>query len=416
MCYNGSIMEEITLTRDQKNALGAILTWLRAGTKQYLTVGGYAGTGKTTLIAAIREAMAQQSGWGDTSVAFCSFTGKAANVLEQKLRSSQVLQEHDSCSTIHRLIYEPAYDAEDRFVGFRRVRNISKDVIIVDEGSMVREDVWRDILSFQKPVLVVGDHGQLPPVGDRFHLMAHPAVTLQEVVRQATGNPIIELSRGIQRGEEVPFGNYQDVIHKMPLEEAENEGVVDQLFARYSRDMHVLCAKNGTRVALNNRIRSSLGFRQPEPIEGDRVVCLRNNYYYGIYNGMLGTIMRIRNDPPHWYRARVALEESDREFYGSISKHQFGKHYTLTPSSLSAIDADLRWKEVGCLFDWGYALTVHKAQGSEAETVVVFEEYSDAQSQEERRRWLYTAVTRATGRVYIFTPTEPMGEDEISLD
>ncbi len=399
------------LTKDQDNALGAILTWLTAGRNQWLTVGGYAGTGKTTLIATARRAMRDHAQLKDRRIAFCSFTGKAAHVLERKLHAAGAVYEGDSCSTIHRLIYEPVYDADKRFAGFRTVQSIEQDVIIVDEGSMVREDIWRDLLSFEKPVLVVGDHGQLPPVGDRFNLMQDPAVTLRHIVRQEQDNPIIDISRRVQAGEDIPFGNYKDAVYKLSQSEAETEGIVDRLFAGFGETMQVLCGTNKTRVALNRRIREQVGIRHPEPQAGERVVCLKNDYYRGVYNGMPGTIERLRNDPPHWYRARVSLYGQEHEFYGRIFKHQFGRPYTMNPSRLSAIDSEIQWKEVGGLFDWGYALTVHKAQGSEAETVVVFDEPFADQPDDERRRWLYTAVTRATERLYIIAPDETDEEE-----
>src|SRR5689334_3223585 len=92
-----------TLSPDQAAALRQIGAWYRGHTSPYLTLGGYAGTGKTTLIAYLRQALRQHD--ETARVAFCAYTGKAARVLQERLKDQRVRVKGDSVGTIHSLIY-----------------------------------------------------------------------------------------------------------------------------------------------------------------------------------------------------------------------------------------------------------------------------------------------------------------------
>jgi exodeoxyribonuclease-5 len=155
----------------------------------------------------------------------------------------------------------------------------------------------------------------------------------------------------------------------------------------------ILSGYNRTRIKLNKGIRQLLNFESPTPSQGDRVICLQNNYKKEIFNGMMGTILDITEhkvDNLVYFDAEIELDDEDYPYYGKISKEQFGKERTLRKIS-EELD----------LFDFGYALTVHKAQGSQAKRVVVFEERFSKMNDEMWRRWLYTAVTRAQEELYI---------------
>jgi len=146
-------------------------------------------------------------------------------------------------------------------------------------------------------------------------------------------------------------------------------------------------------VKLNQGIRQLLGFESVDPTQGDRVICLKNNHKEEIFNGMMGTILDISEDSLgdfKYYNAEIELDGEDFPYMGKISKEQFGQQSTVnnTPDGID-------------LFDFGYALTVHKAQGSQANRVVVFEERFSMMDDEMWRRWLYTAVTRAEKELYI---------------
>ncbi len=392
----------IRLNEGQSAAYDKIVAWLGANTKQHLTLGGYAGTGKTTLIAHLRKRLTRSMRFKRYSVAFCCFTGKAANVLKQKLDEQTALRFGDSCSTIHALIYKAVLDEKGNAIAWTRkaVEELTQDLIIVDEASMVNADIWEDLRSYGKPILVVGDHGQLPPIGENFNLMADPELRLERIVRQESENPIIRLSMLIRDGGEIPVGEYGPHVRKVASLSTQE---LNAEFMRYDNSTMVLCGFNKTRVALNARIRGVLNFDQPEPTIGERVICLRNNRKENIYNGMLGTIEGIEPQHDDWYRSQIRLDGERYAFEGTISRHQFGLPTTLrTEEDLARLGIDeVAVKDLGDLFDWGYALTVHKAQGGEAKNVIVFEEKLPKYDRDTWQRWLYTAVTRSSERLLI---------------
>jgi len=389
-----------SLSRDQRRVLDSVLAWWKDGQSQHITIGGYAGTGKTTLIGAIKNAIAAER--PETATAFCCFTGKASRVLREKLREAKAIERHDTCGTIHSLIYIPVLDARQRIAGWDLVDTIPHELVFVDEASMVNEEIWRDLCSFGARIVAVGDHGQLPPIEGRFNLMEDPQLKLEKIHRQEEGNPIIRLSMMAREEGRIPVGVHGPGIEKMDRELEETEERVDGLFAGVDPDTMVLCGTNRTRVALNRRIRALLGREGDEPVPGDRVICLRNNYMSRmciLFNGMLGTVLELekagRGRKWHWYKATIEMDGEDRPYTGNISRYQFNN-----PVTSRSVEG-LSHAEVGDLFDMGYAVTVHKAQGSQARRVILFEEYTPLWKGEMWNRWLYTAVTRAERELFI---------------
>lgn len=395
MCHNGC-MSRYTLSSDQAAALREIGAWYRNKSAPFLTLGGYAGTGKTTLIAYLRQALREHD--EHAGVAFCAYTGKAAQVLAEKLREQRVMRRGDSVSTIHSLIYtsEETADGSPRWI---RKDKLERDLIVVDEASMVDETIWRDLLSFEVPVLAVGDHGQLPPVGSSFNLMAEPVLRLERVFRQAQGSPIIEVAAMARTAGAIPVAEFGPGVRKLNQRLPETGQAVQEMLENWRPELLVLCGYNATRVKLNTAIRGMRDIEGPEPQTGDVVVCLRNNRARHLYNGMLGRIRHLSkasgSEGSDWYEAEIELEGEDYRYSGYILREQFGAQTTL-PDVPLAPDG-----ERGDLWDFGYALTVHKAQGSQAPGVLVFEERFPRSSDEEWRRWLYTAVTRAETRLTV---------------
>jgi exodeoxyribonuclease-5 len=333
----------------------------------------------------------------DARVAFCAFTGKAVRVLEQTLKKQHVARRKDNISTIHGLIYNTELDRDGHVTGWRRKSELEFDLIIVDEASMVTAEIWNDLLSFEKPILAVGDHGQLPPVGENFNLMADPMIRLERVYRQAAGSPIVEVATLARTGGNIPAGRYGNDVIKYSRSD-ENIGIVmEELMEQWRPDWLVLSNFNHTRVKLNTSLRGRMGFEYPDPLAGDHVICLRNNTTAKLFNGMTGTIQDIRSaddDPDNaWWQAVIKLD--DFEYEGLVLREQFGAAKTINP--VPPTPGGTR----GDLFDFGYALTVHKAQGSSADTVLLFEERSKHMTDDDWRRWLYTAVTRAERQLII---------------
>jgi exodeoxyribonuclease-5 len=197
---------------------------------------------------------------------------------------------------------------------------------------------------------------------------------------------------------EIPAGRYGDSVVKYSRSSDDIGVTMEELLEQWRPDWLVLSGYNHTRVRLNASLRARMGFETPEPTTGDHVICLRNNTVAKLYNGMTGIITWIEpavdDDQHEWWEAGIQLDE--RAYVGQILRAQFGARETVSPVPLLP-----GTKIRGDLFDFGYALTVHKAQGSSADTVLVFEERSKHMNDDDWRRWLYTAVTRAERQLYI---------------
>lgn len=380
------------VSKDQKLAINNLLNWFGSKNSQYITLGGYAGTGKTTLISILRDKIKKKH--KKVRVAFVSYTGKASRVLRNKLEENKTVINGDFVGTVHSLIYSPVINDKEEIVGWKKKEVVEQELIIIDEASMVSASIWNDLLSFNKLIIAVGDHGQLPPIEGSFNLMEKPILHLREIHRQAKNNPIIKLSILAREEGRIPIGVFGKGIKKLDGRQAWVTNEIEEELKNYNFDSMVLCGYNNTRVKLNKVIRSGLGFENKEVGVGDKVICLRNNHSVGIFNGMLGTVESISSKNEDWWEADIAMDD-DVYYSGLIAKEQFGK-----TSGVNFGEKRGRYMK-GDLFDFGYALTVHKAQGSQSRKVILFEERFSKMDDEAWRRWLYTAITRAEEELFV---------------
>ena len=366
----------MTLTDDQQIAYDAIMSFVGDKKRKLLTLGGFAGTGKTTLIGEVSKQLKKDK----VRIAFCAFSGKASTVLRSKLKG---LMDHDDyCGTIHSLIYTlVGKDKETRELYFDvGVESLDFDLIVIDEASMLNKTVFQDLADFGIPILAVGDHGQLPPVGGNFNLMENPDIKLEKIMRQAEGNPIIKLSMVAREEGKLRFEQGPHIKKVDKLYHLIESGELD-----YNNSI-VLCAKNKTRVVTNNLVRKKLGITTGCPEVGEPLICLLNNRNQRIYNGNIGRLKEIQ-----YYGSvySVEINMGDFLFCGDIMPDQFGQQYLLERQQ----DMDM--------FDWAYCITVHKSQGSEWDNVCLIAERMGRQTDDEWRRWLYTGVTRAREKLFI---------------
>lgn len=353
----------------QDDALLSVDRWLKDGASQIFRLFGYAGAGKTTLARHIAEN-------AGGNVAFAAFTGKAAHVMRQKGCTG--------ASTIHALMYRPASNEDDDgpvFVLRRNAPAADADLIIIDECSMVGEDLGRDLLSFGKPLLVLGDPAQLPPVsGGGYFTKDEPDFMLTEIHRQAADNPIIRLSMAIREGRD--FDENSEECRIIPRRAVDQDIIL-------SADQ-ILVGANRTRSRMNERIRTLLNYNGPAPEAGERLVCLRNNKTKGLLNGGLWIVEHKRKPRGQRLRYTARPEEGGRSVSLSIPAAFFTDGPDAVPYNR---------RKGADEFDFGYALTVHKAQGSQWDSVVLFDE--SFMFREQHARWLYTGVTRAAKKLVV---------------
>lgn len=334
---------EIELTEEQMHCASEI-SKLK---KKVQTLGGLAGTGKTTVISYLMRKMSKFT--------CCAFTGKAAEVLRSKDVDAQ---------TIHSLIYSPTdektADGDPIFIKKDSLGDIKG--IIVDEASMVGPMIYKDLLTFNLPIIFVGDHGQLEPVGEDVHLMKNPDFKLETIHRNA--GDIAKFAHHLRNGflpiDFEPTEKVKIIYKKDCVEYLLN---VDQ----------IICARNDTRVAINRYVRSLRGETDDIPVKGDRIISLMNSKKLGIYNGSQGEINS------------VSTTRLSAFFNNRLVKMKF---------DLSTFHSEKTVRDIKGVqpLDYAYAITAHKSQGSEWEKVLVIEQIC---SLWDHKRWAYTAASRA---------------------
>ena len=343
-------MDNIELTDQQKKALYYLVQGVREENKVEQTLGGYAGTGKTTLIRYLLHF------FQDFGVA--AYTGKAANVLRRKGMSL--------ASTIHSLIYKPYFDNGQ--VYFDLAESLPYKGVIVDESSMVSEEIYYDLKSFGMPLIFVGDHGQLEPVNSKFNLMAKPEIKLEEIHRNA--GDIAKFAEHIRKGKTAQSYSTEGKIEFKRRASIEYLMDADQ----------VICAYNVTRVKTNANIRAELGHEGTLNV-GERVMCLRNNKRKGLFNGMQGKVVRL-------YEDNLRRKYMDFEHDGEVIQEVW---YDAKVFGQEKPEFD-HGRDTPNPFDYAYCITAHKAQGDEWEKVMVIEQKC---KNWDHRRWAYTAASRA---------------------
>lgn len=398
------------LSPQQQQAVKAVRSWLAdPNRKPVFRLFGYAGTGKTTIAKELTK---------DVHALYATFTGKAALILQEKGCSP--------ASTIHSLIYLPkvqsgealkrlrdelkATEAQDP-VDMDKVADLQKwirlerervetpnwslkhdsvlkgaDLLVLDECSMIDGQIASDLMQFGVPILALGDPAQLPPVkGYGYFIQDEPDFMLTEIHRQQEGSPVLDLATMARSRGYVEVGEYGDSEVRLSGNTQPAE------LASYDQ---VLCGRNRTRKKANRAIRKHLGRTSPLPEPGDKLVCLRNDKEAGMLNGsqwICHSVQDIDEDTMFLELTEYGRED-DQPFGVYVWKHPFEDR-----------EDDLNFWEIkdAQLMDFGFCLTVHKAQGSGWPSVAVIDESDVFRSSS--REWIYTAITRASERILIIS-------------
>lgn len=357
----------VILTDEQQLALNLICTWFLSSPNQQYKLGGYAGTGKTTIIKTLLSSLA-------CNKVVCAFTGKACNVLQRKGIYAQ---------TIHSLIYDCYQDPQTKQWHFDKKSTLpgNPKLIIVDEASMLSTELFNDLKAYGKKLLFVGDPGQLEPVGDNPNLMLQCDNVLSKIHRQAESSPIITLAGNVRtnQGGCLTHRNVGgELIIKSKTITPENILAASQL----------ICAKNLTRQAFNKNVRAAKGQVTPTPVIGDKIIVLRNNLSFSVFNGMILFIDSIEKETAESWECNVHDELN----------HTFKNLPIWKTGFLGVIKKDTHIPKKYVYCDYAYAITCHKSQGSEWDHVIVFDEWMPPQVWD-MARWRYTAITRAAKKL-----------------
>lgn len=371
------------LTDKQKKALEIMGERYKA--KSPLTViTGYAGSGKSTIIAQfIRD-----NNLHDTT-SFATFTGKASLILQKQGLPA---------TTIHSLVYNAYRDYKTGRFYFRKKPELDKltDLIIVDEISMVPEDLLNDLLSFNVPIIALGDPFQLEPVGKDNGIMEKPHFFLDEIHRQEENSMIVKVSKMIRQG--APLDNIED---NKEVKIIYRDSLTPPMLSWADQ---IICGKNSTRLKINEEIRARLGFTKETPEVGDKMICLRNYWDtlnedgFPLINGTLGTVKQISEGG----RYGILGQRLSMDFLPDYSDFPF--EHLILDSNIFFNYAPSEYKKNSknrlYEFDFGYAITCHKSQGSQFDKVLVYEERLGSDNYS-HARWLYTAITRAKSKLVL---------------
>lgn len=341
----------ITLTDEQLEAAETVLGLSRKN--PVATLGGYAGCGKTVTASYLFDT---HRDW-----MVCAYTGKAADILRRKEMPAK---------TIHSTIYDPVESEGKVTFELKHRGELNGRGFLIDEASMVGKDEFDDLKSFGLPIIAIGDHGQLPPVGADAGLMRNPDVKLETIHRNA--GPISRFAQHLREGKDA-----RKWLSTPDVDIVSARGITDEQLAQADQ---IICAFNATRARINNRVRRVVGRKGPAPEVGDRVMCLQNDKTAGVFNGQQGTIKALipgRND--------FLFEPS----YGMTTL------VNCDPAAWNGGKLEQGRRRIpgrNIPFDFAYCVTAHKFQGDEADSVIVFEEKCDLW---EHSRWAYTAASRA---------------------
>ena len=445
-------------TENQKKIIESFSDYLSEdNSSTFFVLNGYAGTGKTTLIAAIVSAL---KSLGIKTILLAP-TGRAAKVLSQ--------YSGEKALTIHKRIYREQTNAAYESKFSLNINRENEALFIVDEASMLSSgtnadktifgsgSLLDDLIQYVRSgkrcrLMLVGDSAQLPPVGDNYSPALTPAEflpfgdvvyeTMDEVVRQEQTSGILfnaTLVRCMLENNifEIPHLDmqYDDIESVSGGEFLEK---LQDCYDKYGRDQTIVITRSNKRAnRYNEGIRRNILFAEEEIESGDMLMVVKNNYHYTerienfpmsfIANGDIARLKRIRRfEELYGFRYTSAVLEFDdydsteiecKVLLDTLSSESPSLTYEQSQKLFYEIEKDYtdikskikRFKEIrenpyynALQVKFSYAVTCHKAQGGQWSAVFIDRFlFGDEPMTKDMLRWLYTALTRATERVFL---------------
>ena len=389
------------LTKKQKIGLDLAVEKYK-NKEKFIVISGYAGSGKSTLVRFIVEALEIP----EEEICYATFTGKAAEVLRKKGNPNSL--------TLHKLLYEN-YPRKDGTFYRRPKLSLEYKVVVVDEISMAPKEMVDLLLKFPVFCIFLGDPFQLPPICKDTDngLLEHPDVFLDEIMRQAAESEIIQLTMKIRNHQPISYFKGKEVM-VIPKSEL--------LTGHLTWADMIICGTNNQRLTTNKEMRKILGYEK-DIEEGEKVIVKRNYWdclnfdFEPLVNGSVGYINNIRESYvviPKYIKNldNYFIESFNANFrpeVGSIyPEFKFDKRFLIeevsdiTPQIEYQIrrNAFLEIPDIPLRMTYGYAITCHSAQGSQWDKVLVLEE-KFPYDKEEHARWLYTACTRPVQKLVL---------------
>lgn len=454
---SSSVLKKIAgitnITNDQKKALQEINNFLGNKHEHIFTLAGYAGTGKTTIASLI--ASIATSKHKIKHIMFCASTNKALQVLKGKVYNSRKY----TFRTAYSFLYSTRYRKHSYESKVKDRSEIKYGLIICDESSMISNTMLDDMSDFiaenHNKIIYIGDSFQLPAVKDNQYSVFDfkNMYIMTDVCRQAKNSGILAYATDLRTKKKIvrpdeKYSQYAD-IHIDDGKSLWNKYLDD---LKNNKNSSCIVFQNKTRVAVNNGARAFLGYSKKDediqPKNNEILISIANSeigynngetftfdesykyvasgtvHYYGTINGRsekIATQMYLyfktgKNKEcsiplivvpkffePSVYHYQFVVEDIIKLFDGDESKKMM-KYFIIQDESKSSkrkkknITSKLNSNAV--IATYGYAITAHKAQGSQWNTVYVMERQNSF-NEENNARWLYTAITRASKELYI---------------
>lgn len=410
------------LTDHQQEAYDTVYDRLATG-ERFTVLRGYAGTGKTYLVGQLVEQLVAE----DCTVTVCAPTHKAVQVLRDHLPGGDV-----ETQTLHSYLglrLQPDVDGQYVLVPDGMEEERPASVVVCDEASMVGSEEWEYIQASQRNLqwLFVGDPAQLPPVNeDPSPALEVEGPMLEQVHRQSSDNPILDLATKVRTGE----------VHRFQSRFVDGVGVAithkrrafldtvlrtfdSEAFAGDATHARLLAYRNKTVRTYNEEIRTArYGDAAPRYEKGEWLVARETWYHDGapvIKNSeelrvtKVSTttfeaddmsewkVWKLKVRSPHaaFSRTVLVLHEDEKERY----KNELDRLRTLAKENGARWSAFYELRERFARVDYAYATTVHKSQGSTFDTVFVDHRDLQVCRGPERQALLYVAVTRPSRRL-----------------